>query len=72
MTLREFRERGNLFLYESKSRNLGILKIANLLISLGALIVLAIYYGYPQTDESSTNYYALQDSVLGFTSSATS
>lgn len=66
MTLREFRERGNLFLYESKYRNLGILKIANLLISLGALIVLAIYYGYPQTDESSDQLLRFVRFSFGF------
>lgn len=66
MTLREFRERGNLFLYESKARNLGILKILNLLISLGALVVLAIYYGYPQTDESSAQLLGFVRFSFGF------
>lgn len=66
MTLREFRERGNLFLYESKTRNLGILKICNLLISLGALVVLAIYYGYPQTDESANQLLGFVRFSFGF------
>ena len=54
MTLRDFRERVNLSLYESKSRNLKILKVLNLVISLTALVVLSIYYGFPQTPESSS------------------
>lgn len=53
MTLREVRERVNLSLYESKARNLKILRVLNLFISVSALIVLAIYYGFPQTEESS-------------------
>ena len=56
MTLRDFRERVNLSLYESKATNLKILKILKLVISLIALVVLSIYYGYPQTPDSS---YAL-------------
>ena len=53
MKLREVRERVNLSLYESKARNLKILRVLNLFISVSALIVLAIYYGFPQTEGSS-------------------
>ena len=59
MTLRDFRERVNLSLYESKAKNLKIFKILKLFISLIALVVLSFYFGYPQTPDSSS-------SLLGF------
>ncbi len=66
MSLREFRERVNLSLYESKARNLRILKILNLFISLSALVVLAIYYGYPQTEDSSSGLLSFVKLSFGF------
>ena len=55
MTLNEFRERGNVYLYNSKVKNLGILKILNLIVSSTALVTLAIYYGFPHSAESDMN-----------------
>tara|TARA_B110000459_G_C16624325_1_gene504071 strand:+ start:706 stop:2532 length:1827 start_codon:yes stop_codon:yes gene_type:complete len=55
MTLYEFRERGNVYLYNSKVKNLGILKILNLIVSSTALVTLAIYYGFPPSAESDMN-----------------
>ena len=55
MTLYEFRERGNVYLYNSKVKNLGILKILNLIVSCTALVTLAIYYGFPPSAESDMN-----------------
>ena len=66
MKLRDFRERVNLSLYESKSRNLKILKILKLFISLIALVVLSIYYGYPQTPESSSALLGFVKFSFGF------
>tara|TARA_Y100001954_G_C15793247_1_gene596214 strand:- start:460 stop:2286 length:1827 start_codon:yes stop_codon:yes gene_type:complete len=66
MSLREFRERVNLSLYETKARNLKILKVLNLFISLSALVVLAIYYGFPQTEESSSGLLSFVKFSFGF------
>ena len=55
MTLNEFRERGNVYLYNSKLKNLGILKILNLIVSSIAMVTLAIYYGFPHSAESDVN-----------------
>jgi len=66
MTLRDFRERVNLSLYESKARNLKILKILKLFISLIALVVLSIYYGYPQTPDSSSALLGFVKFSFGF------
>jgi len=66
MTLRDFREKVNLGLYESKSRNLKILKIINLFISLTALVILSIYYGFPQTEETSIGLLSFIKFSFGF------
>jgi len=66
MTLDDFRERGNVYLYKSKSRNLGILKILTLFVSFTALVVLAIYYGYPYTPESDILLMNIMRMSFGF------
>jgi len=66
MTLDDFRERGNVYLYKSKSRNLGILKILKLFVSFTALVVLAIYYGYPYTPESDILLMNIMRMSFGF------
>ena len=66
MTLDDFRERGNVYLYKSKSRNLGILKILKLFVSFTALVILAIYYGYPYTPESDILLMNIMRMSFGF------
>ena len=66
MTLDDFRERCNVYLYKSKSRNLGILKILKLFVSFTALVVLAIYYGYPYTPESDILLMNIMRMSFGF------
>jgi len=66
MTFNDFRERGNVYLYKSKSRNLGILKLLNLVVSLTALIVLAFYYGYPSSPQSEINLMNIMRFSFGF------
>lgn len=66
MTFNDFREIGNVYLYKSKSRNLGILKLLNLIVSLTALVVLAIYYGYPNTAQSDQNLMDIMRLSFGF------
>ena len=66
MTLDDFRERGNVYLYKSKSRNLGILKILKLFVSSTALVILAIYYGYPYTPDSDILLMNIMRMSFGF------
>ena len=51
-SLRHIREKVNLFLYESKARNLRALRITSFLVSLVAIGSLFYFYGFPQTDAS--------------------
>lgn len=53
MSWEEFRERVNVSLYSSKERVLSGFKLANLLVSTSALIVLAFYYGFPHNSETA-------------------
>lgn len=52
MTLREFREKVNLILYGHKSQVLTTGKVLNVLVSLGALGVLIVYYGFQHPPET--------------------
>lgn len=52
MTLQSFREKVNLAIYDSKEKVDWIRKAVILLVSITSIVVLAIYYGYPQTSES--------------------
>lgn len=46
MSLQSFREKVNLFLYSSKERNLRILRYASFFVSLFAISILIIFYGF--------------------------
>jgi trk system potassium uptake protein len=46
MSLQSFREKVNLFLYSSKDRNLRILRYASFFVSLFAISILVIFYGF--------------------------
>jgi Trk-type K+ transport system membrane component len=50
--LKEFREKANLKLYNSKSAVLALFRWAHILVALSMIGVLVNYYGFPQTDES--------------------
>lgn len=50
--LRDFREKVNLYLYESKARNLTVLRITSFAVSLVAIASLFYFYGFPQTEAS--------------------
>lgn len=52
MPFQKLRERINLFLYGNKTAVLSIARVLNVVISLGAVFVLAYYYGYSHTTES--------------------
>ena len=66
MTFNEFREIGNIYLYKSKAKNLGVLKILNLLVSFTALITLTIYYGFPHTVHGDVNMMTVIRYSFGF------
>jgi Trk-type K+ transport system membrane component len=51
MTLNEFRERANIFLYGHKEQALFIGKFLNVIVSLLGLLTMVYYYGYPHTPE---------------------
>ena len=53
MNFQEFRERVNVVLYSSKGQVLSLLKILNLLVSASTLVVLAMYYGFPNDSETA-------------------
>ena len=66
MTFNEFREVGNVYLYKSKAKNLGLLKILNLFVSFTALITLTIYYGFPHTVHGDLNMMTVMRYSFGF------
>jgi len=66
MTFNEFREIGNVYLYKSKAKNLGLLKILNLFVSFTALITLTIYYGFPHTVHGDLNMMTVMRYSFGF------
>jgi trk system potassium uptake protein len=51
MSLQSFREKVNLYIYDSKERNLRILRYASFFVSLAVIGVIVFYYGMPQTLE---------------------
>lgn len=52
MPFQKLRERINLFLYGNKTAVLSVARVLNVVISLGAVLVLVYYYGYTHTTES--------------------
>ena len=54
MKIQEFRERANVVLYSSKERVLSTLKVLNLLVSASTMVILAMYYGFPNDSETAT------------------
>ena len=66
MTFNEFREIGNVYLYKSKAKTLGLLKILNLFVSFTALITLTIYYGFPHTVQGDENMMNVMRYSFGF------
>lgn len=56
MSLQSFREKVNLFLYASKERNLRILRYASFFVSLFAVTLLVIFYGF-KIEESTKHLF---------------
>lgn len=66
MNIRELRERANLYLYDSKSKVLGILSFLNVLVSLTAIGVLIYYYGFKITPEAKEICFTILEVSFGF------
>lgn len=66
MTWQSFRERANVWLYDSKERVLGSFQWLTLLVNLSALSVLAIYYGYEHDAETSASLFDVVKFSFGF------
>ena len=66
MTLRDIRERVNLFIYDYKRRVLLTLSLLNIVVSLGAIGVLVYNYGFPQTLHSTEVCFNLIEASFGF------
>ena len=66
MNWQSFRERANVWLYDSKERVLGTFQWLTLLVNLSALSVLAIYYGYEHDAETSASLFEAVKFSFGF------
>ncbi|MEJ6797851.1 MAG: potassium transporter TrkG [Crocinitomicaceae bacterium] len=66
MDIREFREKINLTIYNSKTKVLATLNILYVLVSLFSVSVLVYYYGFPLTDEESVFTFKLLQYSFAF------
>ena len=61
-----FRERVNYRIYASKETVLKVLNVITFVVALGALIMLAYFYGFPQTESSYTNMIGITRWMLAY------
>jgi Trk-type K+ transport system membrane component len=66
MSIRDFRERVNLMIYDSKPTVLRILSGANVIVSLSALFVLIYYYGYKLDEYTHNVCFTILEVSFGF------
>ncbi|MBL4861625.1 MAG: hypothetical protein JKY09_01220, partial [Crocinitomicaceae bacterium] len=66
MTIREFREKVNLFIYDSKRQVLRLLAFLNVIVSLTTLGVLVYYYGFQLTAETEKICFTIIETSFGF------
>ena len=66
MTLREFREKINLKIYDSKPTVLKILSGSNVVVSFTAIAVLIYYYGFELRNETRDFCFAIIEISFGF------
>lgn len=66
MPLREFRERVNLMIYDSKPTVLRILSAANVVVSFTAIAVLIYYYGFQLSEETRDVCFTILESSFAF------
>jgi Trk-type K+ transport system membrane component len=66
MTIREIRERINLFIYDSKRSVLGTLSFLNVIVSLTAICVLIYKFGFKITPEAEDISFTIIETSFGF------
>lgn len=66
MTVREFREKINLLIYDSKPKVLGSLSFLNVLVSLFSIGILIYYYGFPLSETDKQFTFMLIQFSFGF------
>ncbi len=66
MSLRSFREKANIFLYDSKSQVLNILSGLNIVAVLSAMGLLVYYYGFPLNHEEDKLIFKIIEGVFTF------
>lgn len=66
MGIKEFRERVNLRLYNSKTRVLSLMSVLNGIVSLSAIITLVYFYGFPQTATTRDVCIGILEISFGF------
>lgn len=66
MNIREFREKVNLTIYNSKTKVFATLNILYVLVSLFSIGVLVYYYGFPLTDQESVFAFKLLQYSFAF------
>lgn len=66
MTIRELREKINLFIYDSKPKVLGTLSFLNILVSLTAICVLVYFYGFKLTPYAQSLCFTILEVSFAF------
>ncbi|MCH2230156.1 MAG: hypothetical protein MK105_07405 [Crocinitomicaceae bacterium] len=66
MSIKEFRERVNLLIYDVKPKVFGALTIMNILVSLTAISTLVYYYGFELTEFSEDLCFTILEISFGF------
>ena len=66
MSVKEFRERVNLLIYDSKPKVLAFLSFLNVLVSITAIGVLVYYYGYELTPTTEHLCFSILEASFGF------
>ena len=66
MTLKQFREKVNLLIYDAKPKVLGALTVMNVIVSLTALGTLVYFYGFGLTQFSREVCFTILELSFGF------
>ena len=66
MTIKEFREKINLFIYDKKRKVLAVLTVLNIIVSLVALSTLVYYYGFSLNEFSKDLCFTILEISFGF------
>lgn len=66
MSIKEFREKVNLLIYDAKPKVLALLTVMNILVSLTAISTLVYYYGFKLTDLSEHICFTILEVSFGF------